>query len=148
MDNVDPVFRTLLDWPSFSLSISEVRWRPTSAAAASLVCRGAAAPVLACAPRLWYATAVSGQMQSAVQADVHRLPELLQAVPPEHVRHKQAALSQVWRRFMYSSYSFFPGVHVRNQPMTAFACIFTEASLYFCCDCPSGCRCPAPWAST
>ena len=44
---------------------------------------------------------------SALQADVHRLPEILQEVSPEEVRHKQVALSHIWRRFMYTDYPFF-----------------------------------------
>ena len=44
----------------------------------------------------------------APQADAHTLPEILQAVSPEEVRHKQVALARVWRRFLYADYAAFP----------------------------------------
>ena len=137
-DNVDPVFATLLDWPSFSLRIAEVTCHAVPPPA-SLLCslercqhRPASAPLLqhpagSCLQHGVPTTSKLPAVPSAVpdgagptqgrgtrlsapcpQAEVHRLPELLKQVSPEEIQHKQIALAHVWRRFLYSDYPAFP----------------------------------------
>ena len=42
-----------------------------------------------------------------VQAEVDKLPHILQSVPAHEIASKQQALGRIWRRFMYSDYQFF-----------------------------------------
>ena len=55
------------------------------------------------------------ELSDVLQADLGKLPELLKAVTPEEVRHKQVALSHVWRRFLYSDYPLFPLAMKRHK---------------------------------